>query len=103
MILRFNQVYEEMAGGGKVSHEEMMGYIHHTGRDNARTPMQWDDSAHGGFTEGTPWIRENGNYKSINAKEQDCLSMSGNGKESGCWWRVILQINGRSLGCLDGR
>ena len=68
--IEIHQVYEEMAGGGKVSHEEMMGYIHHTGRDNARTPMQWDDSAHGGFTEGTPWIRENGNYKSINAKEQ---------------------------------
>ena len=68
--IEIHQVYREMVEGGKVSHEEMMGYIRHTGRDNARTPMQWDDSAHGGFTEGTPWIRENQNYKRIHAKEQ---------------------------------
>ncbi len=68
--IEIHQVYREMVEGGKVSHEEMMGYISHTGRDNARTPMQWDDSAHGGFTEGTPWIRENQNYKRIHAKEQ---------------------------------
>lgn len=68
--IEIHQVYEEMVGGGKVGHEEMMGYIHHTGRDNARTPMQWDDSAHGGFTEGTPWIRENDNYRAVNAREQ---------------------------------
>ena len=37
-------------------------------RDNARTPMQWDDSANAGFTTGTPWISVNPNYKEINAK-----------------------------------
>ncbi|MDO5408641.1 MAG: alpha-glucosidase [Eubacteriales bacterium] len=64
------RVYEEMVGGGLVSHDEMMRYINHTGRDNARTPMQWDDTPHGGFTTGTPWIRENPNYVDINVKEQ---------------------------------
>lgn len=64
------QVYEEMVGRGTVGHEEMMSYIRHTGRDNARTPMQWDDSAHGGFTHGTPWIKVNSNYRTINAREQ---------------------------------
>ena len=37
------------------------------GRDNARTPMQWDTSAHGGFTTGTPWMPSNPNYVDINA------------------------------------
>lgn len=37
-------------------------------RDNARTPMQWDASENAGFTEGTPWIAVNENYKEINAK-----------------------------------
>lgn len=37
-------------------------------RDNARTPMQWDDSKNAGFTEGTPWINVIENYKEINAK-----------------------------------
>ena len=39
-------------------------------RDNARTPMQWDDTPNGGFTTGTPWINVNPNYKTINAKDQ---------------------------------
>lgn len=43
-------------------------------RDNARTPMQWDDSANAGFTQGTPWIAVNENYKEINAKE--CMNDS---------------------------
>lgn len=36
------------------------------GRDNARTPMQWDDSPNAGFTTGTPWIDVNPNYPTIN-------------------------------------
>jgi oligo-1,6-glucosidase len=40
------------------------------GRDNARTPMQWDASPHAGFTTGTPWIRVNPNYTQINVAAQ---------------------------------
>ncbi|WP_280522999.1 glycoside hydrolase family 13 protein [Paenibacillus physcomitrellae] len=46
--------------------EELLQKIKRKSRDNARTPMQWDDSEHGGFTTGTPWIKVNGNYKDIN-------------------------------------
>lgn len=40
-------------------------------RDNARTPMQWDDSINGGFSDGTPWLSVNGNYPRINVKRQE--------------------------------
>ncbi|WP_010239842.1 glycoside hydrolase family 13 protein [Clostridium arbusti] len=50
--------------------EIMMDYIYHVSRDNARTPMQWDDTENAGFTEGTPWIKVNDNYEEINAKTQ---------------------------------
>ncbi|MGV8850369.1 MAG: glycoside hydrolase family 13 protein [Propionibacteriaceae bacterium] len=39
-------------------------------RDNARTPMQWDDSVNAGFSESGPWIAVNPNYIEINAAEQ---------------------------------
>ena len=39
-------------------------------RDNARTPMQWSDTSHGGFTAGVPWIAANPNYSEINAEQQ---------------------------------
>ena len=40
-------------------------------RDNARTPMQWNDSPNAGFTTGTPWLSVNGNYPRINVAEQE--------------------------------
>lgn len=46
----------------------MLKYVHAKGRDNARTPMQWDDSKNAGFTTGTPWLKMNDNYDTINAK-----------------------------------
>lgn len=52
------------------SDEKMMSCIHAMSRDNARTPMQWEDSPHGGFTSGTPWFGVNPNYTKINAAAQ---------------------------------
>ncbi len=39
-------------------------------RDNARTPMLWDDSENGGFSTGRPWLAVHENYKTINAAQQ---------------------------------
>ncbi|MEC3883927.1 alpha-glucosidase [Halobacillus sp. HZG1] len=50
------------------SHEDLMKAIYVKGRDNARTPIQWNDKENGGFTDGTPWIQVNPNYKEINAE-----------------------------------
>ena len=41
-----------------------------TSRDNARTPIQWDDTNNAGFTTGTPWIKLNANHKKINMAQQ---------------------------------
>ncbi|PFP78009.1 glucohydrolase [Bacillus thuringiensis] len=49
--------------------EKVMESIYIKGRDNARTPMQWDDQNHAGFTTGEPWITVNPNYKEINVKQ----------------------------------
>ena len=51
-----------------VSADVMLRCINTVGRDNARTPMQWDDSANAGFTTGRPWIKVNPNYRTVNAK-----------------------------------
>lgn len=53
------------------THEEIMESIYAKGRDNARTPMQWDNSENAGFTTGKPWLSINENYEVINAKQ--CL------------------------------
>ncbi len=62
--------YNEWCASGKVSHEDFWPCITSRSRDNARTPVQWDDSDHAGFTAGTPWIAVNPNYKEINAKAE---------------------------------
>lgn len=62
--------FHELTGAGKTTPEDMMRYLLLRSRDNARTPMQWDDSAHAGFTVGEPWIMVNPNYREINAKRE---------------------------------
>ena len=49
--------------------EQIMQSIYAKGRDNARTPMQWDHSPNAGFTTGTPWIKVNPNYQTINVEQ----------------------------------
>ncbi len=62
--------YNDLVGSGRLSEEDMLKGISAKGRDNARTPMQWDDTANAGFTTGTPWININPNYTDINAKSE---------------------------------
>ncbi|SEL50755.1 alpha-glucosidase [Paenibacillus sp. OK003] len=61
-------LYKERVENG-YPEEEVMESIYAKGRDNARTPMQWDASENAGFSEGKPWILVNPNYTEINAEE----------------------------------
>ncbi|MDE5908633.1 MAG: alpha-glucosidase [Lachnospiraceae bacterium] len=62
-------VYKERLEKGCME-EDIMRSIHAKSRDNARTPMQWNEEENAGFTEGKPWIKVNPNYKEINASQQ---------------------------------
>ena len=62
--------FHELTEQGKMTEENMMAAIGYKGRDNARTPMQWDDSAYAGFSTANPRIMVNPNYTKINAKDQ---------------------------------
>ena len=62
--------FKEFTESGLMTPEHMMKCLMLRSRDNARTPMQWDDSKQAGFTEGEPWIKVNPNYKKINAAQQ---------------------------------
>ena len=61
--------YQRRLGEG-YPEEEILNSIYAKGRDNARTPMQWDDSPNAGFTAGTPWLKVNPNYTAINARAE---------------------------------
>lgn len=60
--------YKELVQGGFMEEEDFLDCLKAVSRDNARTPMQWDDSENAGFTTGTPWLKVNENYHMINAK-----------------------------------
>ena len=47
--------------------EQLLAGLAAMSRDNARTPVQWDDSPQAGFTTGTPWLAVNPNHVEINA------------------------------------
>ncbi|MEE0707494.1 MAG: alpha,alpha-phosphotrehalase [Gemmiger sp.] len=67
-------------------------------RDNGRTPMQWDATAHAGFTAGTPWIGVVDNYKTINAAAQveDPDSIFG-------WYRTLIALRKAHKVISEGR
>ncbi|MDU3189143.1 MAG: alpha-glucosidase [Streptococcus mitis] len=62
-------LYAREALEKSVPMEEIMDSIRVIGRDNARTPMQWDESKNAGFSTGQPWLAVNPNYQAINVQE----------------------------------
>lgn len=60
----------QMALLAGLTQEEALKVCYLNSRDNARTPMQWDDTENSGFTSGKPWLKINPNYKEINVKAQ---------------------------------
>lgn len=60
----------EVALAAGLEPAEALDVCFHNSRDNARTPMQWTDAPHAGFTTGEPWLKVNPNYKTINVREQ---------------------------------
>ena len=66
-IESINMYNDRLAKGHKK--EEIITSLNAKGRDNARTPIQWDDSANAGFTTGTPWLHINPNYQNINVEQ----------------------------------
>ncbi len=61
-------MYRELVDEQGMDPQVIMPIVHVKSRDNARTPMQWDDTPQAGFTTGLPWIKVNPNYKEINVR-----------------------------------
>ena len=66
-IETLNMVREAVTEQGRPMAEAMRA-VRSKGRDNARTPMQWDDSPQAGFTQGAPWLAVHPNFASVNVR-----------------------------------
>lgn len=62
-------LYRELTGEKGIDPQTVISLLHAKSRDNARTPMQWDDGPNGGFSSGQSWIKVNPNYQEINAQQ----------------------------------
>lgn len=60
-----------IARAAGLSDEEALAVCNRMSRDNARTPMQWNNRENAGFTMGTPWLKVNDNYRTINVEQQE--------------------------------
>lgn len=67
-VKSINEGKEKLEAG--MCEKKVLEILSNTSRDNARTPMQWDDSLNAGFTTGKPWLKVNDNYKNINVENQ---------------------------------
>ncbi|MBS3810573.1 MAG: alpha-glucosidase [Halanaerobiales bacterium] len=78
--------------------DEVMREIHRMSRDNARTPMQWNDQLNAGFSQSTPWIDLNPNYEEINVekalKEDDSIFY---------YYQKLIEIRKNNLALIYGR
>ena len=90
--------YSSALHAGDASLEtEILQHMATASRDNARTPLQWDDTPHAGFTTGQPWIPVNPNYTSINAASQydDPRSVFS-------WYQHLITLRHTNTTVVDG-
>ena len=76
--------YSEEKAKGRAK-KEIISAIHARSRDNARTPMQWSEQEHAGFTTGVPWMKVNPDYVKRNAKAE----MADTDSVWACYRRLI--------------
>ena len=67
-VKSINEGKEKLEAG--ICEKEVLEILSNTSRDNARTPMQWNNLLNAGFTTGMPWLKVNENYKKINVEDQ---------------------------------
>jgi len=67
--------YQNMLDRGASKERALLAIVNRS-RDNARTPMQWDNTINGGFSKSEPWIKTNYNYQEINVQQQDLVADS---------------------------
>ncbi len=77
----------QVAMNAGLSPEEALKKVAHFSRDNARTPMPWNDSENGGFTNGTPWLMMNPTFKEINVAAQ--VNVAGSMHE---WYKKLIAL-----------
>lgn len=90
-------MWRELAGQGR-SEEEIIAFLTNTGRDNSRTPMQWNNWPNAGFSDGEPWFPVNANYEMINvaSQQQDPNSVLN-------FYRALIQLRRQERTLIYGR
>jgi alpha-glucosidase len=90
-------MWREMAGQGK-SEEEIIAFLTNTGRDNSRTPMQWNAWPNAGFSDARPWLKVNANFEMINvaSQQQDPDSVLN-------FYRTLIQLRKQQRTLIYGR
>jgi oligo-1,6-glucosidase len=106
--IKFNNIneYKDIESLGmyqqiKNNHGDLRQFLNDqkiTARDNGRTPFQWDNSNHAGFTTGTPWIKVNPNYTTVNvaSEENDSLSCLN-------YFRKLIKLRKQNLAFVYGK
>lgn len=85
--LNYYEMVKRRTGGDKKALQDAKVALQHLARDHARLPMQWDGSAHGGFSTAKPWMRANDDYPKVNVKAQE-----GDPASVLSFWRRMLQL-----------
>jgi oligo-1,6-glucosidase len=84
---------KERSGNDPEALASAMLALNHLSRDHSRVPMHWDESKHGGFSTGTPWMRVNDDYPICNAKQQQ-----SDEKSVLAFWKRMLALRKEYLG-----